>query len=396
MHRLSSDQLNRVRVERRELEVYAATQVGRYLIATQRGYIRRLILAMIDKMLALGDREPVLLDHFLVRQTSFAMWKQCHTVPSPRGLSRVRAQVAAGGLESYVWLHVCADIIRLFGELAEQKWTSDAPDLNWHIMARKGQLRPGPVYAKPEESPDHFGARHRLNKAPAEKVRVDAPFVPIPRERVEWRGVELFKFGEDSVIATVDWAYGLQIEGGDVSGTTTDSIAALRWASRQENLVNPIVQLIALATMVPQGHHTIVECSWPLTRHGYMDYAIGFYGTLAPADHAGLQGTLKIFDNDARNRHVLACVATAKSDWKTWPQRGGRIIAPVKELALHFDRADEIDVYRHLAEIRRAYGFCAGGRPTLDSVTHFVETADTGSRGKQIIDRMFSQYHLAS
>jgi len=393
---LSSDQLDRVRVERRELEVYAATQIGRYLIATQRGYVRRLILAMIDKMLALGDQDPVMFDHFLVRQPSFAMWKQCRTVPSPRGLDRVRAQVASDGLESYAWLNLCADVIRLFGELAEQKWASDAPDVNWCIMARKKDLRPGPVFAKPEESPVHYGHRHRLDKTLAEKARIDAPFMAIPRERVEWRGVETFKFGVDSVIATLDWTYGLQIEGGDVSGTTADSIAALRWASRQQNQVNPIVHLIAIATMVPQGHHTIVECAWPLTRQGYMDYAIGFYGTLAPGDHGGLQSTLRIFDNDARNKHVLACVAMAKSDWKTWPQRGGRIIAPVEELALHFDRPDEIELYRHLADVRRAYGFCAGGRPTLDSLTHFIEAAGTGLQGKQIIDRMLSQYHLVS
>jgi hypothetical protein len=396
MQHLSSDELNRVRVERRQLEVYVATQVGRYLIATQRGYIRRLVLAMVDKMLALGNQHPVLLDHFLVKQPTFAMWKQCRTVPSPRGLSRVRAQVASDGLESYMWLNVCADVIRLFGELAEQQWASDAPDVNWHLMARKHELRPGPVYAKPEQSPVHFGHRHRLDKAPAEKARIEAPFMAIPRERVEWRGVETFKFGSDSVIATLDWAYGLQIEGGDVSGTTTDSIAALRWASRQQNQVNPIVQLIAIGTMVPQGHHTIVECAWPLTRHGYMDYAIGFYDTLAPAEHRGLQNILKAFGNDARNKHVLACVAMAKSDWRTWPQRGGRIVAPAKELVLHFDKPDEIELYRHLAEVRRAYGFCAGGKPTLDSLANFIETAGTGLQGKQVIDRMFSQYHLAS
>ena len=64
-------------------------------------------------------------------------------------------------------------------------------------------------------------------------------------------------------------------------------------------------------------------------------------------------------------------------------------------MALHFDKADELAVYRRLAGIRTAYAFCAGGNPTLDSVANFIQTYEKGFLGKQIVDRAFSKYHVA-
>jgi len=391
MQLLSSDQMRQIRLGRRELEVNAAKSIGRYLLATQKEHIRRLILNMIDKILSLTATHPDRLESFLKESTSFAMWAHCHTRPCTGGLGEVFRRVAGDMVcDGYTWLHVCSDVIRLFGELAEQKWVP-AIDQHWHIMASKDDLRPQPVYAKPEKSDVGWGHRHRLNREPGEAGEVGAPFMPLPRERVSLRGVERFKFGDDSVIATLDWTYGLQEEGADVSGTTTDSIAAMRWASGGH--VNPVAQLIAIASMVPQGHHTVTECAWPLTRHGYMDYHIGFYETLVPeGGYAGLANTLEVHNVDARNKHVLVCRAMAKSDWRTWEQRGGRFIVPVKELALHFDKPDEIAVYRRLAGIRAAYGFCVGGRPSLDSLTNLVRIH---GGTPQIIDRILSKYHTA-
>jgi hypothetical protein len=275
---------------------------------------------------------------------------------------------------------VCSDVIRLFGEFAETSWAKDLNIRDWDIMARKDNLRPKPVYAKPERSQDGWGHRHREDKEAGEVNKREAPFMKIPRSRVQLRGVEKFKFGGDSVIATLDWAYGLQIEGGDVSGTTTDSIAALRWAS--QNYADPIVHLIAIATMVPQGHHTIVECAWPLTRHGYINYVIGFYDTLVPSgNYAPLKSSLRTsFDKDFRNRHVLVCKAVAER------------AQMVKELALYFERPEEIELYKRLAGIRSAYGFCVGGKPSLDSLTNY---ARIHGANLQIIDRMLSAYHKA-
>lgn len=395
MQLLSSSHLKQVRLNRRALEVTAATLVGNYLLASEKEHIRQLTLTMIRRVLDLSASHPYTTEAFLAGSTNFAMWAHCYTRPCLGGLAEVYRRVNGDRVPGYAFLHVCADVIRLFGELAEKRWVP-ANDQHWHHMAGKGKLRPEPVFAKPEKSAEGWGHRHRLDKTPDElrDAVINTTFMPIPREQVALRGVEKFKFGDDSVIAALDWTYGLQEEGGDVSGTTTDSIAAMRWASGGQ--VHPVAQLIAIASMVPQGHHTIVECAWPLTRHKYMDYYIGFYDTLVPVGgYARLAGVLKSLDTHHQNKHVLVCRAMGKSDWKTWEQRGGRIIAPVKELALHFDTPDEIAVYRTLAQVRNAYGFCVGGRPTLDGLANLVRTRAPGLQGKRIIDSMFSKFHMA-
>ena len=179
----------------------------------------------------------------------------------------------------------------------------------------------------------------------------------IPRERVNLRGVEKFGFGVDSVIETIDYTFGLQIEGGDVSGTTTDSMAVIRWSAAESGTANvhTVTQLIAIATMVPQGHHTIVECAWPLTRHKYMDYKIGFYDTLvSKKDHEPIHKELARFNDDQRNKHILVC----------WDGKA--------DMGLQLDQPTEIDEYRKFAGVRQAYSFCVGGRPRPETIANML------------------------
>lgn len=371
MQNLSDQELLKVRLARRALEVDVAKSVGKYLLETQKGYIKRLTLAIIDKIIALQDVFNV--DVFLISQPSFAMWKQCHTVPNLHGLRRVREHVNNYLPPGYDWLNVCSDVIRLFGEIAEQNAVKAMEDTNWHIMAEKKALRPEPVFAKPEHSAEGWGHRHRKDRSADELSRVGAPFIPITRERVEWRGVEKFKFRVDSVIETIDWTFGLQMEGGDVSGTTADSIAALRWASRSTGLVNPVAQLIAIATMIPQGHHTIVEAAWPLTRHGYMNYKIGFYETLVSTgqDYDDLRGLLTKWDRDVRNRHMLVC----------WD------VSRRLQLNFWFDKPDEITEYKKIAGVREAYSFCVGVPPNIKSVENMMKVRGVNNL---VSSRMFN------
>jgi len=100
--------------------------------------------------------------------------------------------------------------------------------------------------------------------------------------------------------------------------------------------------------MVPQGHHTIVETAWPMTRFNKitnMNYRIGFDDTLAPGE-----GALK---------NALA---------------------------------------RDLAEIRSAYSFCVVGQPRLDTLANYIKakTRTQAFLGTQIVDRMFSRFHAAA
>lgn len=378
MHNLSEEELTKVRLSRRALEVDVAKSIGKYLLNNQKGYIRKLTLTIIDRIFEL----PSILDgrfnvdDFLKKQTPFVMWRECNTNANLGliALNEVRRYIEEDMLTGYKWLIVCSDVVRLFGEISEKEPVEMLKDPNWQIMAKKGLLRPNPVYMKPpkqrqdesdeaykervEENVEGFH-RHRDDKPNEELHRVEAPFVPITdRDNVQWRGVEKFEFGMHSVIETIDWTYGLQIEGGDVSGTTTDSIAALRWASRTVGIVNPIAQLMAIATMIPQGHHTMVEAAWPLTRHGYMDYKIGFYETLVPAGlgYDDLRGVLESWNKDVRNKHVIVC--------KDMTRR--------LKLNLHFNKPDEIREYRKIAGVRDAYSFCVGGYPTIGSMENMM------------------------
>jgi len=308
-------------------------------------------------------------------QGSYMMWAECKTEPTVFGLRKVGHYLFGGGGNATKWLCVCSDMIRLLGELSEKPeitaspWGRPSMHKSWTSLAHgKDKLRPQPVYAQPTvyepgqgpavktRSPDGWGHRDRYgNLAP---IAQDAPFVDIPRERVQWRGVERFEFGDASVISVLDYTFGLAEEGGDVSGTTTDSIATLRWAAaeRGEGGVSSRLQLIAIATMVIQGHHAIAECAWPLTRNNYMNYEIGFYETLLPAKQESeiLYNKLIAYNSDARNKHVLVF-------------KEGR-----NDVCFLFTALDNINEYRRLYGIRNAYAFSVGGRTDEDGIKNYV------------------------
>ena len=42
------------------------------------------------------------------------------------------------------------------------------------------------------------------------------------------------------------------------------------------------LQLLPIATIVSQYHHTLIECAIPLTLHGFIGYRVGYYTTLVP------------------------------------------------------------------------------------------------------------------
>ena len=350
MQTISADRLSEARNDRRALEVAVAQTIGNYLLAHKREHIRGLILSMLDKMVGLFHQGFVVslrAGSILMDQKSFGMWDQVNVNRTEEGLDRIYDYVR--WWNNYDWLKVCSDVIRLFGEMSEDDMISRLPDDAWQTMAKKGDLRPEPIYAQPgKKANEKIGWGHRDRNNKDNPVRIDAPFVALHRKKVKWRGVEKFQFGDHSVVKTIDYTYGLQIEGGDISGTTTDSIAALSWASSAGGAdEDPIAQLIAIATMVPQGHHTIVECAWPLTRQGYMDYCIGFYDTLVPKgdDYAGLTTALQNANNDGRNRHLFVFAGSAGM-----PQN------------FLFEKPDEIAEYKKIAGVRRAYGICVAGK----------------------------------
>ena len=268
--------------------------------------------------------------------------------------------------EPFWTLENCSDMIRLFGEFNEM-WK----DLGLHDTHLKGQLslRPEPTFLKVGGSKPikeggwgrDFGHRDRSEIPADQQVPGGEPYVnigPIVR------GVQKFKFEPKSVMGAIDRTFGLRPEGGDISGTTTDSIYALHWAGGVAGVSQDVlsaIQLLPLVTMVPQGHHTIVECAYPLSRHGYIDYHIGYYTTLAPKDAADTVGSrfnsvLAPFDEPAKNKHILV-----------WGRGAG-------EQGVQME-GKEIEAFKKMARVLSAYGFCvAGGLHDFGEALNVVKT----------------------
>ncbi len=389
--------IHNIRAERRELEVAVARSIGNWLLDNKYSSIRRLTLAILDRII---ETKELAQEHADVgayantlllpsRQKTAAMWTLCATKAGWKGLENVRDCIQNELVTDYEFLIVCADVVRVFGEFAEEPAVRTYlsglyPD--WQHMAGKGKFRPKPVFAKPDKGENArigWGHRHRV-KGSGEQI--NEPFLAIPRSSVPLRGVEKYAFGDHSIIHNIDFAYGLQIEGGDVSGTTADTIAAMNWSGEVTGHGgDPFLHLLAIATMVPQGHHTIVECAWPLTRFNRftgMDYRIGFYGTLAPGN-GSLRTQLEHFDDDPRNKHVFVCKANLQTRMR-WPA--------LITIALHFDQPDEIAVYRDIAHIRSAYSFCVGGQAHLDALANFIKIKHPGLVGTQVADRALNRY----
>ncbi len=177
-------------------------------------------------------------------------------------------------------------------------------------------------------------------------------------------GMERYDLEEGSIIGRMSLAFGLKPEGGDISGTTTDSIYALDWASLQTQnpktaALLPILQLLPLVTMVYQGHHSLLECAVPLSlqpvgrlqKIRYLDYSIGYYTTLWPlnqrtTDAGEVYEILKKFEESHRSHdnHVL-----------TWKEQG-RLCGWVMQSA-------DLEKFKEVARVNNIYETFKGNWP---------------------------------
>lgn len=338
---LNYTQIEAIQVEKRNLEVEVAKTLNCYFKQHYKYAIQRLVRQLINHILSAKNKTA--LNNLLKNKRGQFLMFQRGVDPSIFGLNESLKR------EPFWTLENCSDMIRLFGEINE----------NWGTLGlesghEKGQqkLRPDPTFLKVGKGKsvkeggwgEDFGHRHRGDIPSEEQVRREEPYANIG---LIVRGVEKFKFLPKSVIAAIDRTFGLRPEGGDVSGTTTDSIYALRWAGgvagMTPNLIRA-VQLLPMVTMVPQGHHTMVECAYPLSRHGYIDYHIGYYTTLAPTDSPNhFDSVLGPLDGPDRNKHILV-----------WGRGAG-------QQGVQMEGQEEIKAFKKMARVLSAYGFCVTG-----------------------------------
>lgn len=84
---------------------------------------------------------------------------------------------------------------------------------------------------------------------------------------------------EGSTVLKLDRLFGL-LRGADISGSTAEGASILeRWGS---DILHSAYYLLPLATLVYNGHHTLLEVALTLSLNRIIDYHIGFYTTLLP------------------------------------------------------------------------------------------------------------------
>jgi hypothetical protein len=373
MKPLNHEAILAIRHEKKLLEVEVAKALNLYFKRHYLFSIQRVARKLVQHILSAPNKTT--LSNFIAAKSGQFLLFQQGVTPSWYGLNDFLKREASWTLEN------CSDIVRLFGEVNEN------PNLGLsreHEMGQK-QYRPEPTFQKVPEAkkltpaevsryktfpktipkgkqlykdmliPEgvlkeqggwglDFGHRHRDEIPEARQQRTGAPYEDIGKIV---RGVDKFKFLGQSVIAAMDRTFGLPEKGGDISGTTSDSIYAFRWSGEQLGMSDEkidILQLLPLVTMVPQGHHTIVECAYPLSRFGLIDYHIGYYSTLAPKDKPKFFDKVLVgLDTPLKNKHILVW---GRGKW---------------EQGVQMERPDEIREFRRMTRVLSAYGYCVAG-----------------------------------
>jgi hypothetical protein len=119
-------------------------------------------------------------------------------------------------------------------------------------------------------------------------------------------GQSVWALKDSSTIGKLDDAFGL-VPASDISGTTTDTIF---FFSKFPG-IDPLFQMLPLATIVAGAHHSMIEVAMPLSINGIIDYHLGFYTTLLPAKSkhsavGAISKTLKMAEDEPRNHFLLA------------------------------------------------------------------------------------------
>jgi len=184
----------------------------------------------------------------------------------------------------------CSDLIRLFGSLVEDKKHLLSNSQLGYVDRKRLEKRVGGEEA-------HWGASRARGKA-GEKASEPRHVIAGRNKMLEQRrlkafsGITLTRLKRESTVRKIDVAFGLPA-GCDISGTTADSIFFVELMRdfiagdvlASMNITDKdikTIQLLPLATMVSQAHHTVLECALTLTLNRYMKYHAGYYDTLIP------------------------------------------------------------------------------------------------------------------
>lgn len=214
----------------------------------------------------------------------------------------------------------CSDLIRLFGAFVENGALLDRGILEEGTDTAREAKRPGPGFRDtgpgPERARDRDGYYTKGEQTPLPHI-MTAHHAALANRRVPggFAGAGKCTLKDGSTVKRIDSVFGLA-EGCGISGTTADSIFFMQhvgdFLARMDEGIGinnlPFVQLLPLATMGSQGHHTVLECALTLTLNDLVAYRVGFYGTLVPIDGTvpqAIRNTLEAAERTGRDKHMI-------------------------------------------------------------------------------------------
>ena len=264
-----------------------------------------------------GGRAELLWVNVMRKESNLAVWRYA----GANKLKNNTDSLARVIQNSNLWTASdCSDLIRLFGAFVEDKALLDRGIIQRNVENSRKERRPGPGFNKkgpgPQRArePDHYYEKGNQTKLPHIQAGHKAALAH-RRVRGRFAGFEKCTLKDCSTVKRIDSVFGLA-EGCGISGTTADSIFFMQHvgdflADMEENIGTnnmPFIQLLPMATMGSQGHHTVLECALTLTLNNIVDYRVGFYNSLKPLQGTfpdALQRIFRVAEEDCRNRHIL-------------------------------------------------------------------------------------------
>ena len=187
----------------------------------------------------------------------------------------------------------CSDLIRLFGAVIENEALLNAYKGQVDVNKFRDSKRVG-------GKAKHWGDSRARSSGNLISM-VDSPHTKQGQQAMldnrrlqdDFAGMDKTKLKDKSTVKKIDFAFALP-EGCDISGTTADSIF---FVDHMAKFVGPqvlqqmtgvtkkdinTIQLLPVATMVSQAHHTLLECALTLTLNKFIKYHAGYYETLIP------------------------------------------------------------------------------------------------------------------
>lgn len=120
------------------------------------------------------------------------------------------------------------------------------------------------------------------------------------------RGIVIKRALDKGVLGKIENTFGLW-KGAAISGTTADTVYFI---DRFGKGLDPLLNLLPVATLTYNYHHALVEIAMVLTNNARMNYSIGSYTTLLPhkSSHqatGSIKGILKRFEDRIDNKLML-------------------------------------------------------------------------------------------